>query len=185
MDEALEAERRQAHTRHFIIQLNNAEAGNISVIREDHGAVGRHGPPPPPPTRQDNPANVQIVNEYNSFSLANITPPVALKWKQPDNLLDESCKFKCSCIRIFDGPMCHITSGKVKTSMLLIWAGPDGDEIYESFNLQPHQANGVDYVLQRFEEFCEPICNFRVAWLSLPKSHSIRVSQLTLCTREF
>ena len=47
--------------------------------------------------------------------------------------------------------------------MLLIWAGPDGEDIYESFNLLPHQANDVDYVLQRFEEFCEPICNFRAA----------------------
>ena len=40
--------------------------------------------------------------------------------------------------------MCHISSGKVKTNMLLIWAGPDGEDIYDSFNLQPHQANDVD-----------------------------------------
>ena len=45
--------------------------------------------------------------------------------------------------------MCHITSGKVKTSMLIIWAGSDGEDIYESCNLQPHQANDVDYVLQK------------------------------------
>ena len=57
--------------------------------------------------------------------------------------------------------MCHITSGKVKTSMLLIWARPDGEDIYDNFNLQPHQVNDVNYVLQHFEEFCEPICNFR------------------------
>ena len=37
---------------------------------------------------------------------------------------------------------------KVKTSMLLIWAGPDGEDIYDNFNLPPHQANDVDYVLQ-------------------------------------
>ena len=36
--------------------------------------------------------------------------------------------------------MCHISSGKVKTSMLLIWAGPDGEDIYDNFNLAPHQA---------------------------------------------
>ena len=58
-------------------------------------------------------------------------------------------------MQIFDGPMCHITSGKVKTSMLLIWAGPDGEDIYDSFNLPPHQANDVQHVLQQFEEFCE------------------------------
>ena len=33
--------------------------------------------------------------------------------------------------------MCHISSGKVKMSMLLIWAGPDGEDIYDNFNL-PH-----------------------------------------------
>ena len=103
-------------------------------LNENQGAVGGQIPPPPPPTnRQDNPANIQIVNEYNSFNLANITPPVAPRWKQTDTLLDEFCKFKHSCIRIFDGPMCHITSGKVKNSMLLIWAGPDGEDIYEMF----------------------------------------------------
>ena len=48
----------------------------------------------------------------------------------------------------FDGPMCHITSGKVKTSMLLIWARPDGEDIYNSFNLPPQQANDVQHVLQ-------------------------------------
>ena len=47
------------------------------------------GQVPLQPVNLGNPANVQIVNEYNSFNLANITPPVAPKWKQPDNLLDE------------------------------------------------------------------------------------------------
>ena len=51
--------------------------------------------------------------------------------------------------------MCHITSGKVKTNMLLIWAGPDSKDIYDSFNLWPYQANNANRVLQRFEEFCE------------------------------
>ena len=56
--------------------------------------------------------------------------------------------------------MYHITSGKVKTSMLLIWAGPDGEDIYENFNLPPHLKHDVDHVFKWFEEFCEPICNF-------------------------
>ena len=116
-----------------------------------------------------NPANFQIVNEYNSFNLVNIMPPIAPTWKQPDNLLDEFRKFKRSCLHIFDGPMCHILSGKVKTSMLLIWAGPDSEDIYNNFNLPPHQANDVDYVLQCFGEFCEPICNFRVARFKFTK----------------
>ena len=106
---------------------------------------------------------------YNFFNLANITPPIAPKWKHPDNLLDDFHKFKWSCQRIFDGPMCHIRSGKVKTSMLLIWADPDGEDIYDNFNLPPHLANDVDHVLQWFEEYCEPICNFRATHYKFTK----------------
>ena len=53
--------------------------------------------------------------------------------------------------------------------MFLIWAGPDGEDIYASFNLPPHQANDIDIVLQKFEEFCEPICNFRAARFKFTK----------------
>ena len=102
------------------------------------GVVGGHPQQGVPPVNPANPANFQIVNEYNSFNLANITPPIAPRWKQPDNLMNEFRKFKWSCLHIVDGPMCHITSGKVKTSMLLIWAGPDVEDTYENFNLQQH-----------------------------------------------
>ena len=138
-----ENERRDAHARQFINQFQE-------VHEEEQGAVGGQAPSQVSvqPVNPANPANVQIVNEYNSFNLANITPPIAPKWKHPDNLLDEFHKFKWSCQRIFDGPMCHIRSGKVKTSMLLIWAGPDGEDIYDNFNLPPHLANDVDHVLQ-------------------------------------
>ena len=56
-------------------------------------------PPPPaslPPARQD-PTNVNIVNEYNSFNLANVTLPIAPKWKTSETLLDDFRKFKHSC----------------------------------------------------------------------------------------
>ena len=67
--------------------------------------------------------------------------------------------------------MCHITSGKVKMSMLLIWAGPDCEDIYENFNLPPHLKHDVDHVFQWFKEFCEPICNFRMARFKFSKVH--------------
>ena len=155
-----DGERRDARAQQFINQFPDGQ---------EQGAVGGLLPEVTPPVNPVNPANFQIVNEYNSFNLANIMPPIAPKWKQPENLLDEFRKFKCSCLHIFDGPMCHISSGKVKTSMLLIWAGPDGEDIYDNFNLLLHQANDVDYVLQCFEEFCEPICNFRVARFKFTK----------------
>ena len=99
-------------------QLHNTKAGNISAIGDDQGATGGQGPPPPP--KHINVTNVQIMNEYNSFNLANVIPLVAPKCK---NHLIECLfvsKFKHSCQRIVDGPMCHITSGNVKKSMLLI-----------------------------------------------------------------
>ena len=157
-----EAERRSTHTKQFMNLLNEAKEGNISVTGEQ-GATGGPAPTPPPHIPTNDPANMQIVNELNSFNLQNITPPIAPKWKHSETLLDAYRKFKCSCQRIFDGPMCHIKSGKVKTSMFLIWAGPDEEDIYESFNLLPHQANDIELVMQCFEEFCDPICNFRAA----------------------
>ena len=114
-----------------------------------------------------------------------MTPPIAPKWKMSDTLLDDFHKFKHSCQCIFDGPMCQISSGKVKTSMLLIWAGPDGEDIYENFNFLPHQKYDVDYVLRRFKEFCEPISNFRMARFKSPKCISKMVSLLMFFTTGF
>ena len=51
---------------------------------------------------------------YASFNLQNINAPVPPKWKHNDHILQEYKKFCCSCQRIFDGPMAHVTSGKVK-----------------------------------------------------------------------
>ena len=56
MDDALEAEKRPACTRHFMNQIHEAEAGNISAIGGDQSAVSGQGPPPPP--KQTDPANV-------------------------------------------------------------------------------------------------------------------------------
>ena len=124
---------------------------------------------PRPPLKQD--PHMNIMNKYNSFNLTNVTPPVPPKWKSSDTLLDDFCKFRRSCQCIFDGPMCHITSGKVKTSMLLIGEGLDGGDIYENFNLPPHLRHDVDHVFKQFEEFCEPICNFRMARFKFSKVH--------------
>ena len=64
---------------------------------------------------------------------------------------------------IFDGPMAHITNDKVKTNMFLIWAGPDGEDIYENLHLSSSQHYNLDAVFEAFERYCEPICNFCAA----------------------
>ena len=64
---------------------------------------------------------------------------------------------------IFDGPMAHITHGKVKTIMFLIWTGPDGKDIYENLHLSSSQQYNLDAVFEAFERYCKLICNFCAA----------------------
>ena len=64
---------------------------------------------------------------------------------------------------IFDGPMAHIMNGKVKTNMLLTWADPDGEDIYENLQLSPSQQYNLDAVFEAFERYCKPTCNFCAA----------------------
>ena len=59
--------------------------------------------------------------------------------------------------------MAHVTSGKVKTNMFLIWCGPDGEDIYDNFELTEDKMYYTDYVMEQFELYCEPICNFHAA----------------------
>ena len=105
---------------------------------------------------------------YASFNLQNINAPVPPKWKNNNHILEEYKKFHHSCQRIFDGLMAHVTSGKVKTNMFLIWCGPDGEDIYDNFELEEDEMYDIDHIIEQFELYCEPICNFM-----LPDIHSV------------
>ena len=59
--------------------------------------------------------------------------------------------------------MAHVTSGKVKTNMFLIWCGPDGEGIYDKFELGENEMYDTDHIIEQFELYCEPICNFCAA----------------------
>ena len=85
---------------------------------------------------------------YASFNLQNLNAPVPPKWKHNDHILEEYKKFCRSCQRIFDGPMAHVTSGKVKTNMFLIWCGPDGEDIYDNFQLTEDEMYDINYVME-------------------------------------
>ena len=100
---------------------------------------------------------------YAYFNLQNINAPEPPKWKHNDHILEEYKKFHCSCQRIFDGLMTHVTSGKVKTNMFLIWCGPDGEDIYDNFEFTEDEMYDIDYIMEQFELYCEPICNFCAA----------------------
>ena len=85
------------------------------------------------------------------------------KWKDNDNILEEYKKFCHSCQRIFDGLMAHVTSGKVKANMFLNWYGPDGEDIHDNFELEEDKMYDIDLIMEQFELYCEPICNFLAA----------------------
>ena len=189
---SLDDERHDVRAWLFMNQLHDVEAGIVPEQGATGGQVSATPPPPPPagalPVVKQDPANVNIVNEYNSFNLANVTPPITPKWKTSETLLDEFCKFKCSCQQIFDGPMCHITSGKVKRSILLIWAGPDGEDIYENFNLAPHLTHDVEMWTMSSSDLRSFVNRFvTLEWpdLSFPKFTSTMVSQLMCFTIRF
>ena len=104
---------------------------------------------------------VQFQHDY-SFNLTGIVPLQPPKWKQFDHLYEDFKKFKRSCTRVFDGPMAHV-SDKVKVNMLLLWCGPDGEDIYEGFNLDVHQLYDLELIWSLFDKHCKPICNFCAA----------------------
>ena len=109
-------------------------------------------------------ANIS-ANEYNQFNLQNVNAPTPPKWKNNENILEEFKKFKRSCMCIFGGPMGHITNGKVNTNMFLIWAGPDGEDIFENLQLSSTHQYDIDAVFEAFERYCKLIYNFRaVRW---------------------
>ena len=85
------------------------------------------------------------------------------KWKHNDHILEEYKKFCHSCQRIFNGLMAHVTSSKVKTNMFLIWCGPDREDIYDNFELEEDEMYDIDHIMEQFELYCEPICNFCAA----------------------
>ena len=44
--------------------------------------------------------------------------------------------------------------------MFLIWCGPDREDIYDNFELEEDEMYDIDLIMEQFELYCEPICNF-------------------------
>ena len=47
--------------------------------------------------------------------------------------------------------------------MFLIWCRPDREDIYDNFELEEHEMYDIDHIMEQFELYCEPICNFHAA----------------------
>ena len=58
----------------------------------------------------------------------------------------------------FEGPMAQV-SEKVKVNMLLLWCGPNGEGIYDGFNLDEQHQYDLELIWSLFDHHCEPICN--------------------------
>ena len=70
----------------------------MNQAAETTGGQQNNPPPQPPPDHQVtlptiNPTTPVIMNEYNSFNLANVTLSVVPKWENNEFALDEYCKF--------------------------------------------------------------------------------------------
>ena len=52
---------------------------------------------------------------------------------------------------------------KLRWTCFLLWCGPDGEDIYEGFNLSIHQWYDLELIWSLFDKHCEPICNFCAA----------------------
>ena len=55
------------------------------------------------------------------------------------------------------------TNDKVKTNMFLIWAGPNGEDVFKNLQSSPSQQYNLDAVFEAFNRYCEAICNFHTA----------------------
>ena len=58
--------------------------------------------------------------------------------------------------------MAHVTSGKVKTNMFLIWCGPDGEDIHDNFELEEDEMYDINLIMEQLL-YCGPTCNFHAA----------------------
>ena len=47
--------------------------------------------------------------------------------------------------------------------MFLIWCGQDREDIYDNFELEELEIYNIDHMMEQFELYCEPICNFHAA----------------------
>ena len=65
--------------------------------------------------------------------------------------------------------MAQVTSGKVKTNMFLIWCGPDGEDMYNNFELEEDGMYNIDHIMEQFELYCEPVYNFCAARYKFPQ----------------
>ncbi|XP_045104351.1 uncharacterized protein LOC123499883 [Portunus trituberculatus] len=92
--------------------------------------------------------------------MSGITVP-ALDWDAAD-LPTAFRRFRNYVNHVFGGPLADQTK-EAKASYLMLWLGPVGIELLETFNLSAEMKKDVGCILDRFETHCAPKTNFRLA----------------------
>ncbi len=92
-------------------------------------------------------------------------PIPSMNW-QDGNLSEAFRKFKQLCEFIFDGPLSE-KDDKIKVRYLLLWAGQEGRDIRQSWDLSTEDQDKLDVHWTRFEAFVKPKSNFRVSRFQL------------------
>ena len=155
---------------HHALQVETGESTERDIEHENH-QVSIDATPKVHRYRGESQPRSQCVHDvdetdgmvYASFNLQNINAPAPPKWKHNDHILEGYKKFHHSCQHIFDRPMAHVMNGRVKTNMFLIWCGPNREDIHDNFHLDDAKKYNIDYVMDQFEQYCEPTYNFRAA----------------------
>ena len=97
---------------------------------------------------------------YND--LAGIKPPT-FSWDDED-LGNSFKKFRRYCDLMLSTPTYANRPKAEKVNYILLWLGPQGLEIYDSWtNLSDQQLQDQTHVWQAFQDYFEPKTNFRLA----------------------
>ena len=120
-------------------------------------------PPPPsdaPPAQASAPSAQSSSLVYND--LAGIKPPT-FSWEDED-LGNSFKKFRRYCDLMLSTPTYANRSNAEKVNYILLWLGPQGVEIYDSWtHLSSQQLQDPTHLWQAFQDYFEPKTNFRLA----------------------
>ncbi len=125
---------------------------------EDQTPPTENAPPAVEPA--ENAAAAIPGNFYND--LAGVKPPT-FSWHD-DDLGNTFKKFRRYCELMLRTPTYVNRSDAEKVNYILLWLGPKGVEIYDSWtHLSELQLKNPTHVWQTFQDYFEPKTNFRLA----------------------
>ena len=111
------------------------------------------------PTDEEN--NAATPQYITSNDLIGVKIPT-FSWDEPD-LPQALKKFRRYCKILLSTPTYSRKTGKEQVSYILLWLGPQGVEIYDSWNLSEADQQDTKKVWDAFSAYFEPKSNFRLS----------------------